>query len=340
MLRLENRTPYSAERAVLADLDGSEIWVVVVKATFDLSTGHPVVADEQMPVCLTDEYHGKPGESSLKYESDLAFRKPATDVVLNGHAYAPNGKSATRVDASIKVGPIQKSARVYGDRHWRRGVLGLRPSKPKPFDRIPLLYERAYGGIDTSSDDPKKSGAEERNPIGAGFGLSKTFLRGKPLPNIEDPRDEIRRWHHRKAPVGFGLVCRHWLPRRTFVGTCDERWLATRCPLYPDDFDTCFLLGASAGLTATPHLRGGEPVEIAGMTPSSKLSFELPRVAISMCTRISDRWIYHHAQLASVIIEPDVPRVMLVWQSTVPCHRKKFELDLTRILEKRVVKWA
>ena len=340
MLQLDNRTPYQAERAMLADLDGSEIWVVVVKATFDISLGRVVIAPVQAPVCLTDEYHGKPGESSLKYESDLTYRKPGTDIVVNGHAYAPGGRNAARIDATVKVGPVEKTVRVYGDRYWRRGVVGLRASAPKPFDRIPLLYECAYGGADTSADDPKKRGVEERNPIGVGFGMSRAFLRGKPLPNLEDPRDEIGRWKHRRAPAGFGLVCRHWLPRRKYVGTCDERWLATRCPLYPDDFDVRFFLGAAAGLTATPHLRGGERVELTNLTPAGKLSFDVPRIGISMRTRIGDRWLYHHAQIGSVIFEPDHPRVMLVWQSMIQCHRRKFELDTTRITEKRVVSWS
>jgi len=340
VLHLDNHTPYQAERALLADLDGSEIWVVVVKATFDISLGRPVLAAEQAPICLTDEYHGKPGESSLRYESDLVYRKPGTDIVVNGHAYAPRGRRASRVDSTVKVGAVTKTVRVFGDRHWRRSVLGLRASSPKPFERMPLLYERAFGGVDTTSRDTKEHAAEERNPIGVGFGMSKHSLRGKPLPNLEDPRDEIRRWKHRRTPTAFGLVCRHWLPRRKYVGTCDEKWLKTRCPLYPTDFDVRFFLGAAPGLTATPHLRGGEPVELTHLTPEGTLSFGLPRVGLSMRTRIAGKWVYHPARLGSVIIEPDHPRVMLVWQSMLPCHRMKFQLDVTRIAEKRVVSWA
>ncbi|WP_281255421.1 DUF2169 domain-containing protein [Cystobacter ferrugineus] len=37
------------------------------------------------------ESWGKPGESSYKYEPEGAFIKPATDVALIGHAYAPRG---------------------------------------------------------------------------------------------------------------------------------------------------------------------------------------------------------------------------------------------------------
>ena len=339
MLQLDNRTSYAAERALLADLDGSEIWVVAVKATFDLSSGRPVVAAEQVPVCLVDEYNGKPGESSLKYESDLVYRKPGTDVVVNGHAYAPNGKKAKRLDATVQVGPVRKTVRVYGDRHWRRAIVGLRASRPQPFDRVPLIYERAFGGVDFSSNSPRKQGVEERNPIGIGFGLTKRFLRGKPLPNLEDPADEIRGWKHRRTPTNFGLVCRHWMPRRRYVGTCDETWLKMRCPLYPNDFDVRYFLGAAWGLTTTPHLRGGERVDLTHLTPGGRLTFDLPRVGLSMRTRVRGRWIHHAAHLGSVILEPDFPRVMLVWQSMLPCHRRKFQLETTQVSEKRIISW-
>ena len=55
--------------------------------------------------------------SSYKYEPEVALCKPATDVVLIGHAQPPGG-GATQVDVGIKVGPVQKVARVFGDRFW------------------------------------------------------------------------------------------------------------------------------------------------------------------------------------------------------------------------------
>ena len=55
--------------------------------------------------------------SSYKYEPEIALFKPATDVVLIGHAHPPGG-GATQVDVGIKVGPVQKVARVFGDRFW------------------------------------------------------------------------------------------------------------------------------------------------------------------------------------------------------------------------------
>ncbi len=339
MLQLDNRTPYEAGSALLLDLDGAEIWVLAVKATYEIVQGKTVVADDQAPVCLADEFYGEPAQSSMKYENELIFRKPGSDVIINGHVYAPKGKAVSRLDAGVQVGPLQKTVRVHGDRFWENSLIGMVMTDARPFQKMPLLYERAFGGVDLSDDNPKKHGAEHRNPIGAGFGLSPQFLNGKPLPNLEDPRQEIHSWKDRPMPAGFGIIGKHWLPRRQYAGTYDQKWIEARMPLYPDDFDPRFFTGAHPDMVAVPHLRGGEPVDLQHMTTDGRLSFQLPKPALSFRTRLSGRWVYHNAKLASVIIEPDAPRVMMVWQSMLACHRKKFELEKTVITEKRTKNW-
>lgn len=339
MLQLDNQTPYQAERALLADVDGSEIWVVAVKATFDIRDGKVALAEEQEPVCLADEYFGEPGISSMKYENELAFKKPGTDVILNGHAYAPGGQAVEKLDVAFRVGPVRKQVRVYGDRTWKNALIGFSLSSAEPFVRMPLVYERAFGGTDLSDPDPKKQGAEERNPIGAGFALTKAALIGTPVPNLEDPKAEIKSWKDRPRPSGFGLVAKHWLPRRQYAGTYDQQWMKERLPLYPLDFDYRFFLGAPEDQVAVPHLRGGEPVELTNLTPEGFLSFALPRVFLGFETRLGGEWVPHKALLGTVFLEPDVPRVLIVWQSLLPCHRQKFDLKMTRITEKEVVSW-
>jgi hypothetical protein len=337
MLQLNNKTPYQAESTIQLDIDGSEIWIVDVKATFEIKNGKPVLADEQQPVCLSDEYFGKPGESSMKYENELVFKKPGTDIVINGHAYAPNGKPVTNLEVCARVGPIQKTILVYGDRIWSNSIRGLSISSPKPFLKMPLIYERAFGGTDLSDDNPKKHGAEHRNPIGTGFGMSTKFLQGKLLPNIEDTKDRVTSWKSRPKPAGYGYICKHWEPRRQYAGTYDQKWVEERLPLYPFDFDFRFFLGAHPDMVATPHLKGDEHVELKYLTPEGYLAFNLPRIALAFRTRLSGERVEHRAKLGNIVIEPDVPRVMMTWQTMLPCHRKKFELEETEISEKQYI---
>jgi MFS superfamily sulfate permease-like transporter len=82
MLETQNRTDFETGLAPALDRDGRDHAVVVVKATFDLSTGAetPPPAEEQRPVAYVDEHAGEPGFSSVLYEMDTCLRKPGTDV--------------------------------------------------------------------------------------------------------------------------------------------------------------------------------------------------------------------------------------------------------------------
>ena len=76
---VENNTPFAAERSWVQDRDANKIWIVVVKATFDvLWDGTTRLADEQVPVLRLGKHGGSPVESSLIYEADLLGVKPAT----------------------------------------------------------------------------------------------------------------------------------------------------------------------------------------------------------------------------------------------------------------------
>jgi len=99
MWMLDNRTPYEAERTWIRDKEGIHHWIVVVKATYDVGwDGALRLAEKPVAPLFKPEYHGKFGESSLRYDADLVAMKPGTDVYLNGIAYTPNGKPVYWID--------------------------------------------------------------------------------------------------------------------------------------------------------------------------------------------------------------------------------------------------
>src|SRR5689334_17388277 len=113
-----NRTPYTAERTWVQDKDANKIWLVAVKATFEiLPDGSTRLADQQEPVHVMGQPYGEFGQSSLAYEADLLGVKTCTDVLVKGSAWAPNGK-VTSIDIEMQAGPITKRLRVFGDRVW------------------------------------------------------------------------------------------------------------------------------------------------------------------------------------------------------------------------------
>jgi hypothetical protein len=328
MWQVDNRTPFAAERGWVRNRDGAEIWLVALKCTFDvLADGSTRISDDQPPVLRAPEYHGEPGKSSVKYETDLVLTKPTTDVIVVGHAYAPLGRPVEQMEVGCRVGPITKVLRVTGDRVW--GALGA--TRPEPFVKMPLVYERAYGGVDRKAHPDRDW--DWRNPVGTGFAMSRDNASGSALPNIEYPNDVVSGWKDRPRPAGFGVVASHWQPRVAFAGTYDDAWMKNRQPLVPDDFDDRFYQCAPVDQQAASPLRGGEPVVLHNLTPGGDCRFVLPKVFLGFETRFHDgsREMHRERRLHTVILEPDYPRVSLVWHTALPCHAKVQKLDRTTI---------
>lgn len=327
MWQVENQTPFAVERGWVRDRTGAEIWLVAVKGTFEIRPdGSTALSAEQPPVLRVPEYNGEPGKSSLRYESDLVLTKTTTDVTVIGHAYALDGRPVTQMEVGLRVGPINKVLRVWGDRTW--GATG--PSSPQPFIKMPLVYERAFGGVDRKSAHPERDW-DWRNPVGTGFAIAPDNLDGAPLPNIEYPNEPVRGRKDRPRPAGFGPIGSHWQPRAGFAGTYDDRWLKQRQPLLPDDFDDRFFQCAPEDQQSPGFLRGGEAVALDRLTATGKARFSLPKVFLGFETLFYDgsSEVHKERKLHSVIIETDYPRVSLVWHSPLPCHFKAYKLERT-----------
>ena len=327
MWQVDNRTPFAAERGWVRDRNGAEIWLVAVKCTFDVRPdGSAEIAAEQPPVLRAPEYVGEPGKSSLRFESDLVLTKTTTDVIFSGHAYAPDGRAVTDLQVGFSIGPLRKFLRATGDRRW----VGFGISSPEPFTKMPIVYERAFGGVDLKSPQPERDW-DWRNPVGTGFAVARDNLTGTALPNIEYPNEMISAWTDRPRPAGFGPIGGYWQPRVTLAGTYDDRWTKERLPLLPEDFDDRFFQCAPADQQAPSFLHGGEPVVLYRMTPAGELRFTLPKVFLGFDTRFYDgsREIHKERRLHSVILEPDYPRVSLVWHTSLPCHFKVQKLERT-----------
>lgn len=317
-MEVVNRTPFAADATVLADTDGRDLLVAVVKCAFALhgaGSGRP--AEAQLAVQPVDTFHGEPGASSVRHESDWVPAKVGADVVLVGHAYAPKGR-ARKMAVSVRVGDLRQEIAVFGDRHWGRVVGVTRISDPEPFEAMPLVYERAFGGRDESPKAPKHHEREPRNPVGCGLLARHSALEpdSVPLPNLEDPAGLITGPKDRPAPVGFGFYGRHWQPRAAFAGTCDDAWLENRSPLPPENFDLRYHNGAHPHLTARQPFEGGEPVELAGVHRDGPLRFGLPTARPSLRVWLGDAWEPLEACCDTVVIEPDENRLTMVWRAS------------------------
>lgn len=322
MWLVKNQTAYAVKGTWIRNHQGEEIWTVALKATWDiLHDGTTSLSAIQTPLYTGQQFQNN--DQTLLYDTDFGPTKVATDIVINGHAYAPNGRAVCALNAGLKIGSISRVARIFGARIWD----GRQYGPPEQYTRIPLCFTKMGQG------DYFPSSNRYFNPVG--------------IPVEDNPETGISALPHfefmgDKTP-GFGAIPRQWPGRAQFAGTYDENWRRLRAPLFPDDLNERFWQCSPAPLYAGGQLKGGEVVCLGNLTPpeygrNGLLIFELPQISPTFTTQFFDGSIQeHHAKLHTVIIEPDFPRVSLVWHSALACHRKVNLLESTTIFEKQKV---
>jgi hypothetical protein len=292
-----NFSRHSVGEVIGLDARGAEFYAVVVKATYTWdAAGNTTLTDVPEAVAEEDVYADptRPGETSVVLEADLVPQKPRIDVVLLGAIDLPT--AVEQIDVTLAVGErIRKTARVYGDRRYMPSMFAdLAPDRPRPFQRMPIAWERCFGGMDP--EHPKT--LEPRNPQGVGLRHHARALEARPAPNFEDPRHLIGSWRDRPRPIGFGPVGRWWQPRIQLGGTYDEAWREDRFPLLPFDFDPRYYNCAPEDQQLDRYLVG-EEVKLTYMTRAGHDRFRLP--AFEVPVRFSER----HQRTTSAVIRPD-----------------------------------
>lgn len=329
-MELLNATPHEAAYTLGLDPDGRERVVVVIKGTYAIPAAGGVapLADERAPLCFADTFTGEPGLSAMEYECDFAPHKPACDVLLLGSAHAPGGRPCERVGVGLRVGAMSKQFEVVGDRYWTSGVAGPRPSSPAPFVSLPISYDRAYGGSEVFADDPGRGSSYAPNPVGRGFhrALGAAEIFGTPAPNTEAIGEPIGAPGRAYQPMSLGPIGRNFEPRRSFAGTYDDAWLEQVFPFLPADFDFRYFQAAPPD-QQIPYPKGGETVSIVNLSPTPVPAFELPdaRLAVEFTT-VDDARAETQAALDTIVLEPDLGRMQLVWRVSRPLRRNIHEL--------------
>ncbi|PHM38806.1 DUF2169 family type VI secretion system accessory protein [Xenorhabdus innexi] len=225
-MEFKNLTPFSVMNYRMLDTGDQEYDVIAMKVGYQLlPAGKGEYLAELLPIislCVQDQYRGELNVSQVLQESDLAPFKPKCDVIVNGTAYAPEGKPCTSFPVRLSVTDanggtlLDKTLNITGEREFFRTDNGQwHLSDPKPFTRLSLDHTYTFGGECRIEADDKKAAealAEEDkltpeqlsqhpdgdkapiahavweyNPIGTGFVLP-WYARAKNLPRYPAPR--------------------------------------------------------------------------------------------------------------------------------------------------------
>jgi len=231
------------------DPEGAQILSVVCKRTYQVDArGRLVVAPEQTPL-FEELVIDKVTPEILLHDTDLVPYKPLTDVLILGHAHAP--RPSASVLTAVRIGERVKQVLAVGDRRATLSATGhVLFSEPQIFERMPLGYDRAYGGVDRVAEArlgdptlPLKAcmprsamgpGASEysypRNFAGKGYLIEPTpeAVEALVLPNLEDPADRLtperiaagttRAWPKMPLPASYGVMDYGWFPRFSYLG--------------------------------------------------------------------------------------------------------------------------
>ena len=319
---MDNQTPFSAEQFLLIDEDGNNILTYVLKATWHMRENDISLADDQKSVILVDEYYGETENSSIRYESEIAFSKPGTDIILIGSAYGIHGM-IPQVDVMLKVGNIKKKLRVSGKRYWDKAFGVWYISDPEPFDKFPIRYEHAFGGL-VINEDHQLIDFYDQNPVGTGYEASTNKAKRKYslLPNIEDPGCLISGPSDQPFPAGFGFIAPNWKTRKKYSGTFDDHWKKNRFPLLPHDFNRKFFNSAHPDLVSPQYLKGGELVELLNLTPTGKCQFSLPDITPEVTIKIKNNQDQSNMNMDTLIINTDENLLFMIWRKSFSINNK------------------
>ncbi len=342
-MNLLNATPMQAGYTLGLQPDGRERLVIVAKGTFTIpqSGKQASLHERQKSLIEADIFTGEPGLSAPLYEVDYAPFKPRCDVLLVGSAYAPKGKPTNRTAVTMRLGAVDKSFTVTGSRFWESGRIAISPGSPAFFDKVPITYDHAFGGIDNFHKNENKHSTFTPNPAGKGYHrqLDRDFVDGSPMPNTEDLKHPIRSPAGKYTPMALSPLGRGWEPRYRLAGTYDQQWVDNTFPFLPADFSEAYYQAAPAD-QQTPYPKGGEPVILKNLTADGGIQFTLPEMEVPVVFFYNKgESVKHNAVIDTIILEPDEALFTITWRTSLALKKSIFEIAQVLVGRKSAAWW-
>lgn len=188
---------------------------------------------------------------------DAGLPKARAEYLVTGSAFVPGREPQQGCMVKAKLGGLEKTIHVIGDRFWR----GSTPGEPLPFVNMSLDWSNAFGGE-----------GFDKNPRGKGFKpVTQNNITLRPLPNIQYPYQPPLSPDQQPDPVGFGPIDISWPQRFSKAGTHDDIWLREDFPGFARDIDWTMFNTASPDQWFDKYLRGDESYELENLHPDKPL---------------------------------------------------------------------
>ncbi len=355
-MELINHMPIAADVHISVDSvddDGPRIGMLVAKATFHFDKHGVTELDTQEPFPLfaTEE------DTALgQLPSDAVQRRDQVfEVIGLGAAYPEGTGTVESMNVRLSVGDVTHTMRVTGDRVWRNGS-NPTITPPVPFSRMPLVYERTFGGTCPAWMDGDTV-VDIRDPVNHhGRGFDAEFLakhvaeslqapEGFPsmeylrqLPNLEHPEHLIEAWDDAPEPYCWATVPQDIAFTQTrFLHHVRRKVELNQDPGGEDEYaqevsNHVFHRAHPDWITPLPGPQA--LVTMNGMSPHGELSFTIPPLRVIADYELGDRTGSRELAPQLLVLLPEQLRFYIVYRTaftleTTPSMERSFRLRTT-----------
>lgn len=267
------------------------------------------------PVVVGDRsVDGRPG-ASVARSSDLALFVPRPEIIVFGSAYAAPGQKLE--STSVRVALVRDGAMLVNKRLDVLGDRRVRNDEPEPppspFSRMPIVYERAFGGP-----------GDLLNPAGVGREPERDGART--LPNVLHP-PATGTSTVPSGPAGLAAIPGHWPLRASLLGGLSPIELDTAPEVeLPDDFDESYFQAAPED-QRVDELRAGDTLMLVNLHPElATLRVTLPDArAVALAQTRGGARLPFELRLDTLHVEPDAARAEIVFRGTLPIEEHDLE---------------
>ncbi len=305
--------------------------MITAKATFTVDASGQAELDSQAPYPLFEQ--DQPTEFGVMPMDRVVRNDPALEVIVLGAAYAP---AAVQLNVGLTVGRIQRAISVSGERRWEQTPAGARLVGPEPFSRLPMTWDRAYGGSTVCMLDANSPFVLDHplNRYGRGFdaqqhaahlGASLKAPAGYPtvdyerfLPNLEHPGQVITEFHDSPVPYCWATVPYDIGLRAQQLA---DPTAAARQPTDYAQYTAAVMHRAHPDwIIDLPP--AGSQVRAVGMTPEGSWTFSLPLLRVIADYELGDRQGERELMPQLLMLLPEEKRFYIV-------YRRLFTMDVS-----------